>query len=166
VASDPGAATFGRKVAPELRQFLQQQLPEHMIPWAFVALDRFPLTSNGKLDRSALPAPLALPGEAEQFVAPRDETERELARIWSEVLNVPRISVNDDFFDLGGHSILAGRVTSRVRTVFGIDLSFAEVFSAPTLERMAGVIRPRLQKPSPQTGPIARAPRRQRRTPA
>jgi amino acid adenylation domain-containing protein len=159
VASDPMAATFARRVVPELRQYLEARLPEHMVPWTFVPIERLPLTANGKLDRRALPRPLLAPGQSAGYVEPRDEAERELARIWSEVLDVPRVGVNDDFFELGGHSILAGRVTARLRSGFGVDLSFAEVFASPTLGQMAAVIRPRMGAARPRTSPITRAAR-------
>jgi hypothetical protein len=124
-------------------------------------LDEFPLTSNGKLDRRALPAPLAAVAGT-SYAEPTDDVARRLAAIWKDVLGVTTVGLNDDFFDLGGHSILAGRVTSRVRSAFGVELSFSEVFSATTLRALAEVVRPRLQQASTANAPIARAKRRAR----
>ena len=93
----------------ELRAFLQEMLPAYMVPSAFVALEALPLTPNGKLDRQALPAPGATQHQASGFVAPRDALEQQLVDIWQECLGVNPIGVTDDYFDIGGHSLLALR---------------------------------------------------------
>ena len=98
-----------------------------MVPAAIVELDQLPLTRNGKLDRSRLPAP-AFDQQQETFVAPRTPTEENLARIWSEVLNVERLGVNDNFFDLGGHLLRATQVISRMQDVFGVELPLRVLF--------------------------------------
>ncbi|MEA2603270.1 MAG: hypothetical protein QOF89_4262, partial [Acidobacteriota bacterium] len=132
VVASPEAA------AQDLRQFLKASLLEHMIPSAFVVLDALPLTPHGKVDRKALPAPEAPRGEAgEAYLAPRSDAEEAIAAIWSEVLRVERVGVRDDFFLLGGHSLAAARILSRVRNALGVDLSLLVVFETPTVEGMA-----------------------------
>ncbi|MCA1566086.1 MAG: non-ribosomal peptide synthetase, partial [Acidobacteria bacterium] len=133
-----------REPAPtttELRSFLLERLPEYMIPPAFVLLGELPLTTNGKVDRKALPAPeQARPDVREAFVAPRTPLEQKLADIWCEVLGVERVGVHDDFFDLGGHSLLATQVISRVRETFQINLPLRVLFESPKVETLAGII--------------------------
>lgn len=122
-----------------LRTHLQLRLPDYMVPSAFGVLEKLPLTPNGKLDRAALPAPTAAPACADH-VAPRTEMEEIVAEIWCDVLERPRISVADNFFELGGHSLLAMRALSRVNQQFGLELSFRQFFSAPTVERFAPLV--------------------------
>jgi amino acid adenylation domain-containing protein len=124
--------------AQDLRQFLKASLPEHMVPSAFMVLDALPLTAHGKVDRKALPAPEAARVEAgETYVAPRPGAEETIAAIWGELLGVERVGARDDFFLLGGHSLTAARILSRVRDALGIDLSLLVVFETPTVEGMA-----------------------------
>jgi amino acid adenylation domain-containing protein len=122
----------------ELRSHLQERLPDYMLPAAFVLLETMPLTPNGKLDRSALPAPDVT--AAKSFVAPRTGIEETLAGIWSELLNLERVSVSDDFFESGGHSLLAVRLTSRVRQAFDVELSLRSIFESPTISGLAILI--------------------------
>ncbi|HEX8903903.1 MAG TPA: condensation domain-containing protein, partial [Longimicrobiaceae bacterium] len=122
--------------AEALRSHLRGSLPDYMVPGAFVALDRLPLTTNGKLDVRALPAPEHAAAE-ERYVAPRNPTEEVLAGIWAEVLRVQRVGVHDDFFELGGHSLLATRVVARVREVFAVELPLRALFEGPTVEALA-----------------------------
>lgn len=123
----------------ELRQFLQQKLPDYMIPARFVTLDALPLTPNGKVDRRALPEPPA----AEQIVrsiAPRTEAERTLRTIWEQVLDTRPIGIDDNFFDLGGHSFLVTKLLRRIESEFGQRLSMAALFEAPTISRLAALL--------------------------
>ncbi|MBW3655690.1 MAG: amino acid adenylation domain-containing protein, partial [Gemmatimonadetes bacterium] len=120
-----------------LRAHLSEQLPEYMVPAAFVRLDAFPLTPNGKLDRRALPAPGADAFAARDHEALLGETEEALAGIWAELLGVERVGRGDDFFALGGHSLLAVRVASRVRRALGADASPGDVFERPVLADFA-----------------------------
>ena len=120
----------------ELRAFLTEKLPDYMIPSAFTYLDSLPLT-NGKLDRTALPKPSGKRPEFSQpFVAPRSEVEQELVRIWEEVLDVRAIGIDDNFFDLGGHSLLGVRIMTSIRNEFGVDLGVQTLFEAPTISQM------------------------------
>jgi len=120
----------------ELAAHLKQSLPEFMIPSAFVALEAFPLSPNGKIDRKALPKP-EYGGDTEEYVAPRTEIEEQVAAIWGKVLGRERVGLHDDFFSLGGHSLLATRVVSRIRQAFGIELPLRAMFEAPTVGQLA-----------------------------
>ncbi|MBV9775101.1 MAG: amino acid adenylation domain-containing protein, partial [Gemmatimonadetes bacterium] len=122
--------------AGELRTWLRRRVPEYMVPGAFVALPELPLTPNGKVDRRALPAPDAVPGEAEH-APPRTPVEAALAEIFARVLNRERVGIHDSFFDLGGHSLLATRVTSHARETFGVEVPLRAVFEAPTVAALA-----------------------------
>jgi amino acid adenylation domain-containing protein len=125
----------------ELRDALKQELPDYMVPAAFVLLDALPLTPNGKVDRKALPEPdWSRPERQEVFVAPRTPTEEALAGIWSSVLRVERVSVHDNFFELGGHSLLATQVLARVRQAFRLNLQARNLFDAPTAAKFAAKV--------------------------
>jgi acyl carrier protein len=124
-------------VAPDaLRAYVRQSLPEYMVPAAFVAMKRMPLTPNGKLDVRALPAP-EYRSAGERYVAPRTPTEEGLAEIWAEVLRLERVGVEESFFDLGGHSLLATRVVARVREMFDVELPLRAIFDGPTVAELA-----------------------------
>ncbi|HEV2149835.1 MAG TPA: amino acid adenylation domain-containing protein [Longimicrobiaceae bacterium] len=128
----------GPPPVPELRERLQASLPEYMVPAAFVTLDALPLTPNGKVDRRALPPPeFGRDALRERYVAPRTATEEVLAGIWSEVLGVERVGVYDNFFALGGYSILAVQVASRVQREFGVALPLPTLFQAPDIDALA-----------------------------
>jgi len=127
--------------AAVLRDFLRERVPEFMIPAAFVPLDALPLDPNGKVDRRALPAPGAGRGEAEaSCVAPRSPVESEIVRLWEELLGISPIGIHDDFFALGGHSLLITRLASRLRESFGVDLPLRTLFGAPTVVEMSRAI--------------------------
>ncbi|HET7463267.1 MAG TPA: amino acid adenylation domain-containing protein, partial [Longimicrobium sp.] len=129
------AYVVGPADADALRAHLRHSLPEHMVPAAFVALERLPLTPNGKPDRRALPAPdlASTAGHA----APRTPVEEVIAGIWGEVLRLPRVGVHDPFFEIGGHSLLATRVLARIRDVLGVDPGIRGLFEAPTVAGLA-----------------------------
>ncbi|HEY9803800.1 MAG TPA: amino acid adenylation domain-containing protein [Leptolyngbyaceae cyanobacterium] len=133
------AYLVAENVAPdELRQYLRRKLPEYMIPNAFVILDSFPLTPNGKVNRRALLAPENNNSElAITFVAPRHPVEEVLAGIWTQVLGVSQVGIYDNFFELGGHSLLATQVISRIRKTFGVDTSLQRLFEFPTIAELA-----------------------------
>ncbi|MFE6055026.1 amino acid adenylation domain-containing protein [Kitasatospora sp. NPDC056446] len=130
--------------AGDLRDHLGATLPDYMIPAAIVALERMPLNHNGKLDRSALPAPTRQDGAGADYVAPGDPTEEALARIWTEVLGIERIGVRDDYFALGGDSINSLRIVSRMRTAFGVEVTPRDLFEGPTIAALATTIRDRI----------------------
>ena len=127
--------------AAELREFLGTKLPEHMLPAAFVRLPSLPLTSNGKIDRSALPDPAAcLPARSAPFVAPRTAVEERLAQIVAALLGRNQLGMEDNFFLLGGHSLLGAQVIVQVQDTFGVDLSLQTLFTAPTLAALSAEI--------------------------
>ena len=126
----------------ELRRFLKARLPDVMIPAAWVTLDALPLTPNGKIDRNALPVPSATgPRGYVEYEPPRDSIEEGIEEIWRDVLRVGRVGMHDNFFDLGGHSILAIHVLNRVRTRFERELSMTDVFNFPTIRGLADHMR-------------------------
>ncbi len=138
----------GNRVAnSELRVWLRSKLPEYMIPGAYISLDAFPLSPNGKLDRRALPAPgsvLTGPDEADAsvYVQPVDFLEYQLSEIWDEIFNSQRpISIHSNFFDIGGHSLMAVKMIAQVKNIFGCEIPLASLFQSPTIAQLADVIR-------------------------
>ncbi|RPH64303.1 MAG: amino acid adenylation domain-containing protein, partial [Burkholderiales bacterium] len=128
--------------AAALRATLSERLPSFMIPAAFVAIDALPLTPNGKLDRAALPAAHDDASDAApSFVAARTPLEQALVAIWAEVLGRERVGIHDDFFDLGGHSLTATQVVSRVRAALGADLPLVALFEAPTIAELGNRVQ-------------------------
>lgn len=130
----------GRVDVAALREHLRDRLPEYMIPAGFAVIDALPLNENGKLDRRRLPAFDARPPESSDPIAPRTTTEVALAEIWRSTLEIPGLSVADNFFDVGGHSMLAVKIVSRAREHFGVELPVATLFHAPTIAKFAAVI--------------------------
>ncbi len=120
-----------------LRSFLRDRLPRHMVPSTYVFLTEMPRTSSGKIDRMALPAPSGTSGDAAGFVAPRTPLEGQIAMVWAEVLGIPQVGVDDDFFDLGGHSLNAMRANARLRELIGLELSLGFFFEHPTVAEQA-----------------------------
>ncbi len=126
---------------PALRAYLKDNLPDYMIPAAFVILEALPLTSNGKINRGALPAPETSRTDlAESYQAPTTPVESVLAAIWAEVLGIERVGTGDDFFELGGHSLLATQLIFKVRDAFQIEVPLRELFKSPTVAELAGVV--------------------------
>jgi acyl carrier protein len=125
----------------ELRKSIGAALPSYMIPSSFVYLDRLPVAANGKLDRSALPAPSRFRPELPvPFIEPRTPTERILCKLWSEVLNIEPVGALDNFFELGGDSIAIFRLIGRITKTLDIDVPPRAIFNAPLLEAMARAI--------------------------
>ncbi|BCL84582.1 non-ribosomal peptide synthetase [Ktedonobacteria bacterium brp13] len=122
----------------DVRSFLEDRLPAYMIPSAFVLLDSFPINANGKIDRLALPAPETFRPQAEkEFVAPRNPIEEMLISIWCEVLGLEQIGIHDNFFALGGHSLVAIQVVARVRPSLQVDVPVHMLFMEPTIAQFA-----------------------------
>ena len=121
----------------ELRGFLKQRLPDYMLPAAFVFLNAFPLTFSGKVDRRALPAPAEERQTEKSYIAPQNEVEKIITSIWQEILKVNRVGVNDNFFDLGGHSLLLVRMQTRLRESFAREIPISEIFRYPTVSLLA-----------------------------
>jgi acyl carrier protein len=126
--------------AGELRQYLKEKLPEYMVPNAFVTLEKFPLTPNGKIDRRALPVPEADRQTEAGYIAPRNEVEEIIAGIWQELLNVKNIGVNDSFFEVGGHSLLAIRAVSQLNKAFQIAIPLRSFFESSTIAGLSQII--------------------------
>ncbi|MFL6236839.1 MAG: amino acid adenylation domain-containing protein, partial [Thermoanaerobaculia bacterium] len=128
----------GGAVSPAfLRQALRDRLPAYMVPSAFVLLERLPITPNGKVDRRALPAPVEEAGEARAQAAPESPVEEQIAAVWREVLGVERVGVTDNFFDVGGHSLLLVRLHSRLQEALGREISLMELFNHPNIRSQA-----------------------------
>ncbi|HEY9810873.1 MAG TPA: amino acid adenylation domain-containing protein [Halomicronema sp.] len=133
----------------DLRSFLKEKLPEYMIPSAFVVLKALPLTANGKIDRQALPAPETAANLTDTFVAPRTSLEAILAGIWSQLLGLKKVGIYDNFFDLGGHSLLITQLLAKVRESFQIELPLRVLFEAPTVAGLAEKIEINKTRKSP-----------------
>jgi amino acid adenylation domain-containing protein/non-ribosomal peptide synthase protein (TIGR01720 family) len=143
-----------------LRAFLKERLPDYMVPAAFVFLSALPLTSNGKIDRRALPAPEAAGSSEREFVEPRGPVEQAIAAIFAEVLRAPRVGARDGFFELGGHSLLAAQAVARVRAAFGVELSLRVIFETSTPADLAARVEAALRaEPEGAVPPIPRASR-------
>ena len=125
----------------ELRSYLKQKLPDHMVPSAFVRLEALPLTPNDKVDRRALPMPDGIRSVEETFAPPLTLFEEVLANIWSEVLRLDSVGIHDNFFELGGHSLLAVRVLAQIEKTFGKTLPLATIFQSPTIQQLANIVR-------------------------
>jgi len=125
----------------ELRRFLRNRLPVIMVPSVFVKIEEFPLTGSGKLDCNSLPTPsTARPDLPTEFVGPATPVERLLASIWTEVLSIDQVGIHDNFFDLGGHSLAATRVITRIIKQFRLELPHQSLFESPTVAEMAAII--------------------------
>ncbi|MFP5264051.1 MAG: amino acid adenylation domain-containing protein, partial [Blastocatellia bacterium] len=157
VVTSDGEAISGA----ELRRGLKEMLPDYMVPSAFIMLDELPLTRSGKVDRLALPAPGGADLElAHDYAAPRNHVEEIIASIWSDVLGVERVGVNDNFFDLGGHSLVAARLVSRVREALHVELPLRRLFEHPTVAGLGEIIEAELRigahLEAPPLVPVAR----------
>ncbi|OYE03038.1 non-ribosomal peptide synthetase [Nostoc sp. 'Peltigera membranacea cyanobiont' 232] len=161
--NQPLQGKVGQKLIPLLRSFLQEKLPDYMVPNAFMLLDTLPLTPNGKIDRHSLPVPnftrLNLP---ENFVAPSTHVEKVLAEIWSQVLGVEQVGIYDKFLELGGHSLLAIQIVSRLRDILKVELPVDSLFGSPTIAELLERIEYECDLlPFKQAPPIQRVSRNQ-----
>jgi hypothetical protein len=135
--SELGPGSDGSLEARLLHRYLQNKLPDYMVPSVWTFLDKLPLTSSGKLDRRALPEPKQL---SEQLVEPSTPLQEKIAQIWQNVLGVERVGANDNFFEIGGHSLTALRVANQLRKLAGDWVSVALVLEAPTVARFAELL--------------------------
>ncbi len=141
LANDPLRLRMERSVPARLRSFLEQKLPSYMVPSDFVLLDALPLGPNGKVDRKALPLPAAFRASTNDGVTPpRNDLERKLVDVWSELLGVTGFGVHDSFFDLGGHSLMVSRVMFRIEDELGIEIPMRALYEAPTIAQIAKVV--------------------------
>ncbi|MBH8554249.1 amino acid adenylation domain-containing protein [Nostocaceae cyanobacterium CENA357] len=137
-ANNPLEGKLSRQLIPQLRDYLHQKLPEYMIPSAFVILEELPLTANGKVDRRSLPTPeLPRSDFHTVYVAPQTPLEQQLASIWTEILGVEPIGIHDDFFEIGGNSLLIAQLVIQVREHFYVDLPLRTLFESPTIADLA-----------------------------
>ncbi|XYH99293.1 amino acid adenylation domain-containing protein [Sorangium sp. So ce1128] len=157
--SNPLRGAQEREMVSALRGYLQQKLPEYMVPSAVVVLDALPLTPNGKVDRSALPAPTQQ-RSLDHYVAPRSPLEQALAEIFARVLRLDCVGIHDDFFALGGQSLLATQVVSRIRGALGIEVPLQTLFEAPSVEALGQALAAsQTALPPHLADPIARVSR-------
>jgi amino acid adenylation domain-containing protein len=157
-------ARDGNLTSEALRAYLKEQLPDYMVPAALMLLAKLPLNANGKIDRQALPDPEQ--AQTKAYVAPRNPTEELVANIWAEVLRRDRVSIEDNFFDLGGHSLMATQVVSRIREKFHVELAMRILFEQPTICGLAQAVETAQQAGSenaePAIVPVSRAAYRAR----
>jgi amino acid adenylation domain-containing protein len=133
----------GRPSDAEARGWLRHRLPEYMVPSAYVHVSALPMTTSGKLDKAALPAPSLVGAGRPKGQRPRNEVERRVAKLWADVLGVPVTDVNSDFFDMGGHSLLAARLISKIQRTFGVPMSLAAFLdSGTTVAQLAELLGP------------------------
>jgi amino acid adenylation domain-containing protein/non-ribosomal peptide synthase protein (TIGR01720 family) len=169
IPGDPRIVAYvvGTAETDTIRNFLSTELPDYMIPSAFVALPELPLTVSGKLDRNALPAPDWSEALRAEYIAPRTPTETALAEIWQELLGVEQVGVNDDFFQLGGHSIIAMKLASRIVAALETPIAVGAVFATPTVAGLAAKLEAATEAGATDTAaaPIGRSSRRDRKQP-
>lgn len=157
----PGEARLVAYVVPDkdaavevnaLRQHLSERLPEYMVPSSFVILEALPLTSNGKVDRRALSQLSRFNQQSDsEYVAPRNETEQAIVAIWQEALQIEKVGIDDNFFDLGGHSLLMVSVHNKLKERFKKDLPIADLFKHPTVRRLTACLNEEAKQTSAQS---------------
>jgi len=158
VVLNPGAACG----SDDLRRYLRSKLPEYLVPANFVLLKRLPLTPNGKVDRQALPAPDSLrPELAATYIAPGDEIEQAIAKIWQAALRLDQVGLHDNFFDLGGHSLLLVQVHQQLRQCFEQEISISGLFQYPTVSALADYFR---RSPQAEAAPSSQERAQARKT--
>lgn len=137
-ANAPNRAIQKPQLIAQLRSFLQEKLPPYMVPDAFLVLDALPLTPSSKIDRQALPQPQKdRPALATEFAAPSNPLEQQLAEIWSQVLGLSNLGIYDNFFDLGGHSLLSVQLLSQIKTVLHVDIPLFDLLQNPTIHSLS-----------------------------
>jgi amino acid adenylation domain-containing protein len=136
-ANNPLQTSLTAELLPQLQEFLIAKLPEYAIPNDFLILERLPLTANGKIDRRALPSPESYRHRDRDYIPPKTEVEQVVAQIWQTVLQVEKVGIEDNFFDLGGHSLLVGQVHGQLQEKLQQDLSIVDMFKYPTVSALA-----------------------------
>ncbi|NEQ80763.1 MAG: amino acid adenylation domain-containing protein, partial [Moorea sp. SIO2I5] len=138
--NNPLSSQLRKELIPQVREYLESRLPEYMVPSGLMVLSQLPLTPNGKVDRKALPVMDMASSVSTEYVAPETQTQKVLAEIWGEVLGIEHIGIHDNFFDLGGHSLMATQVVSRVGQAFSVELSVSKLFQNSTIAQLAEVL--------------------------
>jgi len=137
-ANNPMKAKLNLQIEPQLRAFLKESLPDHLIPATFVVMETLPRTRTGKVDRKNLPQPQSRRSQyGNEYVAPQTEVESVIAEVWQKLLRVDRVAINDNFFELGGHSLLATQVINKLRETYSIELPLRTIFESPTIAGLA-----------------------------
>jgi amino acid adenylation domain-containing protein len=160
-ANNPLQGQLTSQLEPALRRFLKEQLPDYMVPSAFVILEKMPLTPNGKVNRRALPAPeKTRPTLSTQLAMPRSETEQTIAKVWQEVLQLEMVGTQDNFFELGGNSLHLTQVHNQLTDLFGAELSVVQLFQYPTIQSLAQHLAgPSKTAPKPDLPPPVTRPK-------
>ncbi|NEP13418.1 MAG: amino acid adenylation domain-containing protein [Symploca sp. SIO2C1] len=138
--TNPLVSQVAKQLIPQWREYLEERLPEYMMPSGYVVLSQLPLTANGKIDRKALPAPDRASSLSTEFVAPQTATEKLLAEIWAQVLGIEQVGIRDNFFQLGGHSLLATQVVSRIGKALGMEFPLNILFELPMIAELGEYI--------------------------
>lgn len=140
-----------------LRDHLRAYLPDYMVPAHFVTLNAFPLTSSGKVDRKALPAPVLGEVDENTLALPENPIEEQLVQIWKDILGLEKVGVTNDFFELGGHSLLGTQMFARVKNIFSINIGLRKLFEAPTIRQLAAIIDAETRSGNTQAKIVPRA---------
>ncbi|WBW99496.1 non-ribosomal peptide synthetase [Oceanirhabdus sp. W0125-5] len=133
--------TYIELTVRELRRYLSKTLPDYMIPTKYIRLDKMPVTSNGKVNRKALPVPEGNMETGVEYAPPTNEIQEKLVQVWEEVLGVNRVGINDNFFDMGGHSLKAIKLMSKIHKIFNVEVPLSEIFNRPVLKELAKYIK-------------------------
>ncbi|CCQ69837.1 hypothetical protein CWATWH0402_5489 [Crocosphaera watsonii WH 0402] len=153
-----------QKISQEIREYLQHKLPAYMIPYVFVPLEYFPLTPNGKINYSAFPEPDVSTFQS-NYIAPRTPTEEIIANIWVQVLDIKNVGINDNFFEVGGHSLLGTQIISRIRDSLNIEIPLKLFFDFPTIAKLAEHIESRKSLNISGLSPIIEPRKKQKQLP-
>ena len=140
-SNNPLQSKLSQQLVPKLRNFLEQLLPQYMVPSAFVPLGALPLTPNGKVDRKKLPNPNINNRSHTEYVVPKSETEQQIAKIWQDVLQLEKVGIYDNFFEVGGNSLLLVQVSSKLQELFKIELQVVDLLKYPTIYYLSQYIK-------------------------
>ncbi|HEV2961541.1 MAG TPA: amino acid adenylation domain-containing protein, partial [Candidatus Angelobacter sp.] len=149
----------GKLSSGDLRTYLKTKVPDWMVPSTILLIGQMPMTTNGKVDRKALPAPTAAAVPEQHFVAPHTFVQELLAGIWNQVLKLHKVGIHDNFFESGGHSLNATQVISRARNIFHVDLHVHDLFASPTIAGLAGIVAEKLKDRRLEFPPLRRVTR-------